>query len=100
MLKWLQLRQQVGGDSLGQTLEGFVSHCDVLGDEQLLPPGVGLHLEVAVVDEQHLQDVLGELGSPSHVQPCPQQLWGDRGRVVSALGLAGWAFGKEFPPSA
>ena len=50
----------------------------MLGDEQLLLAGAGLHVEVAVVDEQHLQEVLGELGSPCHVQPRPQQLRGER----------------------
>lgn len=55
------------------------SHCHMLGDEQLLP-AAGLHTKVAVIDEQQLQEVLGELGSPSHILPQPQQLW-ERCRV-------------------
>lgn len=58
------------GDGAGRP-EGCVLHGHALGDEQLLRASVGLHVEVAVVDEQHLQEVLGELGSPGHVQPRP-----------------------------
>lgn len=80
-----------------ETRQGH-SQGHVLGDEQLLL-GAGLHVEVAVVDEQHLQDVLGELGSPGHVQPRPQQLWGERGSTVRPWMFAGGALGKRFPPS-
>lgn len=79
--------------------EGCILHGHALGDEQLLLAGAGLHVEVAVVDEQHLQEVPGELGGPGHIQPCPQQLWGERGRAVRAFGFAEGALGKRFPPS-
>lgn len=46
----------------------------MLGDEQLLP-AAGLHVQVAVVDEQQLQEVLGQLGGPGHEVPHPQRLW-------------------------
>lgn len=60
-----------------------------MGDEQLLPAGTGLRMQVGVVDEQHLHAVLGELGSPCHIQPRPQQLWGEGDRVVRAAGFVG-----------
>lgn len=58
-----------------------ISRGHVLGDEQLLPPGARLHAQVAVVDEQQLQEVLGQLGGPGHVPPRPQQLRERRGAV-------------------
>lgn len=76
--------------------EGCILHGHALGDEQLLLAGVRLHVEVAVVDEQHVQEVLGELGSPGDVQPYPQQLWGERGRAVRAFGFAGGGLGERF----
>lgn len=55
-----------------------------MGNEQLLLAGTGIQAQEGVVDEQHLHLVLGELGSPCHVQPGPQQLWGDRDSVAAA----------------
>lgn len=74
--------------------EGHVLHSDVLGDEQLPLAGAGLHVQVAVVDEQHLQEVLGELRGPGHVQPRPQELRGETGRGDS-FGVCRASFGEE-----
>lgn len=89
----------MGGDGSGQRPEGWILHGHVLADEQFLLAGVGLHVEVAMVNEQHLQEVLGELGGPGHIEPRSQQLQGERGRVVRAFGFSGGALGKRFPRS-
>lgn len=72
-----------------------ILHGHAPGDGQLPLAGTRLHVEVSVIDEQHLQEVPGELGSPGHVQPRPQQLQGHRGSAVRALGVQG---GDLHPP--
>lgn len=83
-------------DGDGGTGAASFLHGHVVADEQLVPAGPGLQAQEGAVDEQHLQAVLGELGSPCHVQPRPQQLWGGRDSLVTAAGLAGGTLG--FPP--